>query len=87
MLVFVASSADSNLFIYNHDTHLVFLLLYVDDIIVTGNHPSFISSLIHSLSQEFFFFFFGRNQSVGLGLLLNQKKNRGTSEHQTMQGE
>ena len=59
MLVFVASSADSNLFIYNHDTHLVFLLLYVDDIIVTGNHPSFISSLIHSLSQEFFFFFLG----------------------------
>ena len=31
----------------------LFLMLYVDDIIVTGNHPSFISSLIHSLSQEF----------------------------------
>ena len=49
----MASSADGNLFIYNYDSHLVFLLLYVDDIIATGNHPSFISSLIHSLSQEF----------------------------------
>ena len=50
---FVALDVDGNLFIYSHDTHLVFLLLYVDDIIVTGNHPSFIPSLIHTLSQEF----------------------------------
>ena len=49
----MASGADGNFFIYNHDSHLVFLLLYVDDIIVTGNHPYFISSLIQSLSQEF----------------------------------
>ena len=36
---FVASRANGNLFIYNHDSHIVFLLLYVDDIIVIGNHP------------------------------------------------
>ena len=49
----MALGADGNLFIYNHDSYMVFLLLYVDAIIVIGNHPSFISSLIHSLSQEF----------------------------------
>lgn len=47
---FVDSGADENLFKYNHDSHIVFLLLYVDDIIVAGNHPSFILSLIGTLS-------------------------------------
>ena len=50
---FVASGADGNLFIYRHDGHLVFLLLYMDDIIVTGNHPSFTVSLLHQLSSDF----------------------------------
>ncbi|XP_050281330.1 uncharacterized mitochondrial protein AtMg00810-like [Quercus robur] len=45
--------ADGNLFIYDHDGHLVFLLLYVDDIIVIGNHPSFIASLLATLGQDF----------------------------------
>ena len=40
------------LFVYTHDGHLVFLLLYVDDIIVTGNHPSLIASLIATLGQD-----------------------------------
>ena len=48
-LGFVASGADGNLFLNNHGSHLVFLL-YVDDIIVTSNHPAFISTLLHSLS-------------------------------------
>ena len=50
---FVAFRVDGNLFIYNHASHLVFLLLYVDDIIVTGNHPDFISSLLGVLSNDF----------------------------------
>ena len=50
---FVASRADGNLFIYNHDSHIEFLLLYVDDIIVTRNHSSFIATLIDALSQDF----------------------------------
>lgn len=50
---FVASGADGNLFIYDYDGHLVFLLLYVDDIIMTGNHPNFIASLIAILGQDF----------------------------------
>ena len=47
---FVASRADGNLFIYNHDSYIEFLLLYVDDIIVIGNHSSFIATLIDALS-------------------------------------
>ena len=40
---FSCSSADSSLFIYQSHGHIMLLLLYVDDIIVTGNH----SSLLH----------------------------------------
>ena len=50
---FVASGVDGNLFIYNRDSHLVFLLLYVDDIIDTGNNPDFISFIIGVLSHDF----------------------------------
>lgn len=50
---FVASEAYGNLFIYAHDGHMIFLLLYVDDIMVTGNHPSFIASLLATLRQDF----------------------------------
>lgn len=43
-LGFVASMADSSLYIYHsHDT-IIYLLLYVDDIIITGNRTSHISS-------------------------------------------
>ena len=52
-LGFVAFGATGNLFIYNHDSHLVFLLLYVDDIIVTGNHAAFITSLLAVLGTDF----------------------------------
>ena len=50
---FVASGVDGNLFIYNHDDHIIFLLLHLDDIIVTGNHPNFIASLVATLGQDF----------------------------------
>ena len=50
---FHASSADSNLFILHHGSFVVYLLLYVDDIIITGNSPSFIDHLISRLSGAF----------------------------------
>ena len=49
-LGFISSSADSNLFILHHGSCVVYLLLYVDDIIVTRNDPSFIDQLITRLS-------------------------------------
>lgn len=50
---FFASGADGNLFIYRHGGHLVFLLLYVDDIILTGNDSTFTTSIIQLLSSAF----------------------------------
>ena len=37
-LGFHASYANTNLFILIHSSHIVYLLLYVDDIIITGNN-------------------------------------------------
>jgi len=47
---FHASSADSNLFILHHGSFVVYLLLYVDDIIITRNSPPFIDHFISRLS-------------------------------------
>ena len=50
---FYDSSVDGNLFILKHGSYLVFLMLYVDDIIITSNNQSFISSIILLLSSNF----------------------------------
>ena len=50
---FCASAADGNLFILRHGSSIVFLLLYVDDIIITGNRSSFVSSVIKLLGVDF----------------------------------
>ena len=51
--VFFSFDADGIIFIYKHGSQLVFLLLYVDDIILTRNNPTFTATLIHQLSYEF----------------------------------
>ncbi|XP_039170468.1 uncharacterized mitochondrial protein AtMg00810-like [Eucalyptus grandis] len=50
---FVCSSTDPSLFILRNGQDTVLLLLYVDDIVLTGSSPSLLSSLIHSLSLQF----------------------------------
>ena len=50
---FSALKADGNLFIYSHDGHLVFLLLYVYDIILTSSDKAFTAPIIHLLSSTF----------------------------------
>ena len=52
-LGFLSSTADSSLFIYRDGPIIAFLLLYVDDIVLTGNNSSFLTQLIHTLSQVF----------------------------------
>ena len=42
-LGFIATTTNINLFILTQDNHVVYLVLYVYDIIIIGNHPSFIS--------------------------------------------
>jgi hypothetical protein len=39
---FIASTTDSSLFIYKTKTTIAYLLLYVDDIVLTSNTPSFL---------------------------------------------
>uniref|UniRef100_A0A2N9HDI4 Reverse transcriptase Ty1/copia-type domain-containing protein n=1 Tax=Fagus sylvatica TaxID=28930 RepID=A0A2N9HDI4_FAGSY len=52
-LGFQPSSADSSLFIYKDGPIIAFLLLYVNDIVLTGNNPFFLKQLITSLSKVF----------------------------------
>jgi hypothetical protein len=52
-LGFTSSTADSSLFIYRAGPTIAFLLLYVDDIVLTGNNSSFLTQLIHNLGKVF----------------------------------
>uniref|UniRef100_A0A2N9J0Y8 Integrase catalytic domain-containing protein n=1 Tax=Fagus sylvatica TaxID=28930 RepID=A0A2N9J0Y8_FAGSY len=52
-LGFIASNADSSLFIYTENKIIAYLLLYVDDIVLTSNTPTFLDTLIHKLSSVF----------------------------------
>nr|KYP59278.1 Retrovirus-related Pol polyprotein from transposon TNT 1-94 [Cajanus cajan] len=45
---FQASKCDPSLFWYKHQTHTIFILVYVDDIIITGSS----SSLIHQITNQ-----------------------------------
>uniref|UniRef100_A0A2N9HKM9 Integrase catalytic domain-containing protein n=1 Tax=Fagus sylvatica TaxID=28930 RepID=A0A2N9HKM9_FAGSY len=50
---FTASQADPSLFIYRHGSTVLYLLLYVDDIIITGNHSTAVTELITNLASVF----------------------------------
>lgn len=47
------SRSDSSLFIYHHGTYILLLLVYVDDVILTGNDSQLINHLIKSLDSKF----------------------------------
>uniref|UniRef100_A0A2N9FVX0 Uncharacterized protein n=1 Tax=Fagus sylvatica TaxID=28930 RepID=A0A2N9FVX0_FAGSY len=50
---FTASTADPSLFVFRQGSTLLYLLLYVDDIILTGNSTAAITSLITQLAVTF----------------------------------
>ena len=52
-LGFIASMVDSSLFIFCSGKTIIYLLLYVDDIIVIGNDASQVQYLIAALGQVF----------------------------------
>jgi hypothetical protein len=52
-LGFAASKCDSSLFILRRGPAMAFLVLYVDDIILTANTATLLHSIISSLSAEF----------------------------------
>lgn len=50
---FTNSLADASLFIYNHNRCLIYVLIYVDDILVTGNQQSPVTDFVSSLAYHF----------------------------------
>lgn len=54
-LGFFSSKSDSSLFTFRHGNDVVYLLLYVDDIILTASSPSLVTHVISRLSTEFFY--------------------------------
>lgn len=81
-LGFTASLADSYLFIFESKTTITYLLLYVDDIIITRNSSLKISYLISTLGVAFeikdlgpLSYFLGiQSTPMKFGLTLNQSK-------------
>ena len=81
-LEFTCSRADPSLFIFKRESRIIYLLVYVDDIIITGNHSATIRAFISRLNTEFAIKDLGRlNYFLGLevtytdsGLFLSQTK-------------
>lgn len=44
---------DTSLFVYLHEEHTTYFLLYVDDIILTASDPTILQSLVSKISLEF----------------------------------
>ncbi|KAI3719151.1 hypothetical protein L6452_20045 [Arctium lappa] len=79
---FSCSRADPSLFVFKRDSCIMYLLVYVDDLILTGNHDHVLAAFITKLNQEFAIKDLGQlNYFLGLeitytanGLFLNQSK-------------
>lgn len=52
-LGFLASKCDTSLFILSTSSMLILLLIYVDDIVFTGNNSSAMDDILKALQQEF----------------------------------
>jgi len=50
---FVPSQSDSSLFIYKSATFITYILIYVDDIIITSSKPEAITELLNQMESEF----------------------------------
>jgi hypothetical protein len=79
---FRASKVDTSLFIFSNGADICYLLVYVDDILLTGSNSLLLQCLIQLLSSEFklrdlssVHYFFGIEvQSTSIGLMLRQHK-------------
>jgi hypothetical protein len=52
-LGFVEAKSDTSLFVFRHDTDMVYLLLYVDDIVLTASSAALLQQTISAIKQEF----------------------------------
>ena len=50
---FVNSTADASLFVSTHNNDITYVLVYVDDILVTGNNPMIIGNVLAAFAQRF----------------------------------
>jgi hypothetical protein len=79
---FLASKVDTSLFILSDGTNIFYLLVYVNDILLTGSNSVMIHRLIQLLSSDLklrdlgtVHYFLGIEvQSTGMGLMLRQHK-------------
>jgi histone deacetylase 1/2 len=82
VLGFIPSKADTSLFLYDNPSVTVYVLIYVDDIIVTSSSHDAITSLLHDLRKDFalkdlgpLYYFLGIEvQKIHNGLCLTQEK-------------
>jgi hypothetical protein len=80
-LGFVEAKSDTSLFVYRRGADTIYLLLYVDDIVLTASSPAILQRTIQALQQEFsmkdlgeLHHFLGMHvQRCGSGLLLSQR--------------
>ena len=79
---FFNSLSDTSLFIYSHDDNVAYLLVYVDDLILTGNNNSMLDKFVSKLADRFSIkdlgplnYFLGVEViSMSTGLFLTQHK-------------
>lgn len=50
---FTNSKSNTSLFFFRKDNKLLFVLIYIDDILLTGEHQSQVKNLVHDLNQQF----------------------------------
>lgn len=50
---FLNSKCDASLFIYKHHNVVIYMLVYVDDIVITGNSPPLIKQITQQLNHVF----------------------------------
>ena len=50
---FKNSYVDASLFVFNVDGHILYFIVYVDDIIITGNNPTMVDPFVTALTQRF----------------------------------
>ena len=79
---FTCSRADTSLFVFKKDANILYLLVYVDDLILIGNNADLVCLFISRLNKEFLITDLGKlNYFLGLevsyhdsGLFLSQSK-------------
>ncbi|PKU64452.1 Retrovirus-related Pol polyprotein from transposon TNT 1-94 [Dendrobium catenatum] len=73
-LGFYHSNADQSLMIFKQNNTCIYLLMYVDDILITGNNPKEISAVIDKLSQRFTMKHLGQVHEF-LGIKIDRRPN------------